>query len=113
MKAEADALIERVLEGALLLAIGNDGRRIAHALHKVVHILQARELGRDQPEHDRLVRGKVLQRLERARARCVVLEVVAVHIDLLEQLNRNPVVTALAEIVAVLHHCAGEYIDAI
>ena len=73
-----------------------------NTLLEVLHVLQLRELRRDQPQHDRLVARQEPQRLERARARRVILQIIAVHPDLREELDRDAVVPALAEVHPIL-----------
>lgn len=67
-----------------------------------------RKLRRNQAEYKELGLRQVLERLERPRTGRVVLKVVPVNVDLLEQLDSNAVVAALAEVHSVLEVPAAE-----
>ena len=70
------------------------GRLLDAALEQVLGP-PARALGRDEAEHHRLARRDESQRLERARALVVVLEEVAVDLEVAEQRLGDEVVAAL------------------
>jgi hypothetical protein len=63
----------------------------------VLDVLERGELGRDHAEHDGLVRGQVLERLERARTLGVILKVKHVHVDLVEELLGDAIVPACGD----------------
>ena len=73
---------------------------INDALLHLFLVFELGELASDDTEDDVLVRGKELEGLEAAGARGVVFEVVGVHVQLLEELDGNAVVTALGEVTA-------------
>ena len=66
-----------LLKRALRLAGHHNVRSIVYTLDEIVLVLKLGELRRDGTEDNRLVHGKALQRLERARTRGIILEVVA------------------------------------
>ena len=60
------------------------------------------ELAGDEAKHKRLVFRQEFERFKSTRTLRVVLEVVAVNIDLLEELDSDPVITSLTEVYAIL-----------
>ena len=72
-------------------------RGLVEAAAQGVLRLQLAALGRDEPEHDELVRRHVAQRLEIARALVVVLQEEAVDGELVEQRLGHEVVAALGD----------------
>jgi hypothetical protein len=98
LRADADAL-QRLLT-RLTTARGNKVRRLVDPLLHRLLILQLAELGANHTDHDVLVLGQKLERLEAAGALGVVLKVKSVDVEVLEQLLGNDVVRALGEVAA-------------
>ena len=89
------------LEGllpALSLPLCHDIRCIVNTLLQLLLIFQLRKLARHNTKNDVLVLRQMGEWLEASGARRIVLEVVGVHVHLLEQLCRNAVVAAFAEV---------------
>lgn len=92
-------LVKGSLEGDIV-PLGDELGRIDDALLHLLLVLHSGELAGDDAENDVLVRGQVLEGLEAAGSLRVVLEVVGVHVELLEQLDGDAVVAALGEVAA-------------
>lgn len=98
LRADTD-LVEGDFEGDIVPLSDKLGR-IDNALLHLLLVLQRGELAGDDAENDVLVRGQVLEGLEATCALGVVLEVVGVHVELLEQLDGYAVVAAFGEVAA-------------
>ena len=79
---------------------GHEVSRLVEARHHLRLVLQAAQLGRDDPHDDVLVLRQVAQGLEPARALGVVLEVEGVDVEVTEEFGRDDVVGALGEVAA-------------
>lgn len=92
-------LVESLLDGDVV-ALGNDLGSVDDAGLHLFLVFHGGELGGDNAQDDVLVGGEVLEGLEAAGALGVVLQVVGVHVQLLEQLDGDAVVTTLGEVTA-------------
>lgn len=92
-------LVKGSVEGDVV-TIGDELSGVENTLLHLFLVLERGELAGDDTENDVLVRGEELEGLEASGARSVVLEVVGCHVQLLEQLDGDAVVTALGEVTA-------------
>src|ERR1700730_1508271 len=74
----------------------NVPRRFVNSLHELITPLELRPLGANEPQHDDLAFLDQTQRLNRSRARVVVLEQEAIDRQGREELLRNGVVAAFS-----------------
>ena len=114
---KVSALIQGLILGSRLHALRDHSGGIVHALLDEGWILELWELRSDEPKHEHLVLRKVLQRLEGPSTFRVVFKlirplvteplahtstyVVAVHVQLVEELHRNTIVPALTKVHAI------------
>jgi hypothetical protein len=76
-------------------ALGNEISSLVHSLYHLLLVLQLRELASNNTQDNILVLGQMLQRLETSCARGIVLEVISIHIQILEEFGGNVIVSAL------------------
>jgi hypothetical protein len=91
-----------------VVTLGDDLGRINNTLLHLLLVLHGSELAGHNAENDLLVRGQVLEGLEAAGALGVVLKVVSVHVELLEQLDGDAVVSALGKVAAANEIAAAQ-----
>lgn len=96
--ADAD-LVQGSLEGDVV-ALGDDLGGVDDTSLHLLLVLHGGELGGDNTQDDVLVGGEVLEGLEATGTLGVVLEVVGVHVKLLEELDGDAVVATLGEVTA-------------
>lgn len=92
-------LVKSSVEGNVV-TLGNELSSVENTLLHFFLVFEGGELASHDTENDVLVRGEELEGLEATGAGSVVLEVVGVHVQLLEQLDGDTVVTALGEVTA-------------
>lgn len=96
----ADAnLVQGSLEGDVVALSDDLGGIDDPSLHLLL-VLHGGELGGDNTQDDVLVGGEVLEGLEATGTLGVVLEVVGVHVQLLEELDGDAVVATLGKVTA-------------
>lgn len=83
-----------------VVTLSNELGSINDAGLHLLLVLHGGELGSDDSQDDVLVGGQELEGLEATGTGGVVLQVVGVHVQLLEQLDGNAVVTAFGEVTA-------------
>jgi hypothetical protein len=83
-----------------VVTLGDELGSIDNALLHLFLVLKLGKLAGDDTENDVLVRGEELKGLKATGAFGVVLEVVSVHVELLEQLDGNAVIASLGEVTA-------------
>ena len=92
-------LVESLLDGDVV-ALGDDLGGVDNAGLHLFLVFHGGELGGDNAQDNVLVGGEVLEGLEATGTLGVVLQVVGVHVQLLEQLDGNAVIATLGEVTA-------------
>jgi len=100
-------LVERRIQRDVV-TLSNDLGSVDNALLHLLLILHGGKLAGDDTQDDVLVGGEVLERLEATGTLGVVLEVVGVHVQLLEELDGDAVVAALGEVAAANEVAAAQ-----
>lgn len=83
-----------------IIAFGNELGSIDNTPLHLLLILELSELAGDDTEDDVLMGGKELKRFEATCARGIVLQVVGVHVELLEKFNGDAIIPTLGEVTA-------------